>query len=176
MKNLKQLFTIIFILIIGACAKEDQNFNLDTNSDEVYVNSQDKGNKEPYDKANCSKNCPVGECEASGTTVTCKCVLGLFAKCVSSGSTMAPTQDSGQQNEAGNLSSFILNNIEPTTVANSLSTTVNNIQTAIETENTIEYENGLIDFENQMNDLSTSNKEAMNNYAESIDIEPIFNL
>jgi len=27
-----------------------------------------------------------------------------------------------------------------------------------------------------MNDLSTSNKEAMNNYAESIDIEPIFNL
>jgi len=27
-----------------------------------------------------------------------------------------------------------------------------------------------------MNDLSTSNKEAMNNYAESIDIEPIFEL
>ena len=162
------------IVTFVACDKDEtqlseQNANNYENVDKEKVNDS-------YDKANCNINCPVGDCEASGSVAHCSCVLGIFAKCKSGGTAMAPTQDSGQQNEAGNLSSFILNNIEPTTVANSLSTTVNNIQTAIETENTIEYENGLIDFENQMNDLSTSNKEAMNNYAESIDIEPIFNL
>ena len=173
MKLLIKVFLFSFAFILFSCDKED---NITLKPDASIENDVDP-KKVTYqnDKASCSKDCPVGSCEASGATVTCKCVLGLFAKCVAS-STQMPTQDGDQSNESGNLVNFIDDNLTPSSVATNLSSTVNSIQNAIDSGDDVAYENGLSDFEIQMNNLSISNKEAMNDYAESINIDPIFEL
>src|SRR5690606_9698867 len=152
MKTLKLvLVSIMATIMISSCEKNESNIKHDTISQEESQIKQKK--EEIYNKANCEAICPHGDCEATGTSVSCNCPGG-WPRCEASSAQFVPTQSTDQKDFVQNLKVFISSNISPINVATDLVSSINTIQDAIDGSDANTYIQEVDIYENKLNDLS----------------------